>query len=316
MSSTGVRTEVRRWWGERVLSLLDDAGAGAARRVQRGQALARRGAVDDLVFAPGEVRAGVTEDRGRPNAVTIRWTVPSDEAWAGAERALAQELRFIAALLEGELTAALVETLESAGVALLPSLDELTFTCTCPERAALCRHVAAVHTLTSVQIDRDPTLLLTLRGRDREELLSALRRGDGVDEEAAAALDLSEGFTAARGDLDTIVLHPAPVEDPAALLRQLGPPPGVEDEEPLAALIDRAAAAAWRLAAGDGAAAADEELLLAELRAHRVVTAAALAEALGRDEEAVRAELDRLFETGAVLRTGSGERTRYRAASA
>jgi len=316
VSSTGVRTEVRRWWGERVLALLDDAGAGAARRVQRGQALARRGAVDDLVFTSGEVRAAVTEERGRPFAVTIRWSVPGDEAWIAAERALARELRFIAALLEGELTTALVETLEHAGVALLPGLEELTFTCTCQERAALCRHVAAVHTLTSVQIDRDPTLLLTLRGRDREELLSALRRGDGADEGTASALDLSEGFTTARGDLDAIILHPAPVEDPAALLRQLGPPPGVEDEEPLAALIERAAAAAWRLAAGDGAAAADEELLLAELRAHRVATAGALADALGREEETVRAELDRLFETGAVLRTGSGERTRYRAASA
>jgi predicted ArsR family transcriptional regulator len=89
----------------------------------------------------------------------------------------------------------------------------------------------------------------------------------------------------------------------------------VVDDRALAAIIERAAAGAWRLAAGDGAAAADEELLLTELRAQRVATATALATALGRDAATVRAQLDELYEQGAVLRTGSGERTRYRAAA-
>jgi hypothetical protein len=82
---------------------------------------------------------------------------------------------------------------------------------------------------------------------------------------------------------------------------------------PLVRTIERAAAGAWRLAAGEGAAAADEELLLAELRGQRVGTAASLADALGRDADEIRAELDRLFEEGTVMRTGSGDRARYRA---
>jgi predicted ArsR family transcriptional regulator len=45
------------------------------------------------------------------------------------------------------------------------------------------------------------------------------------------------------------------------------------------------------------------------------VSAGQLAEALGRDPEEVRGELDRLYADGAVLRTGSGERARYRAAA-
>ena len=151
----------------------------------------------------------------------------------------------------------------------------------------------------------------------RAELLRALREQRGVSEPepGAGTLDLTAGLTAGRGDLEAIALHPAPVDDPAGPFRHLGPPPGVDDEEALIALVERAAGAAWRLAAGDGADAADEELLLAERRAQRVATPGSLAEALGRDADELRAELDRLFEAGQVMRTGSGDRTRYRAAA-
>ena len=315
MSATGITTGVRHWWGEQVLELLDDAGPAAARHVQRGQALARRGAVEGLLIDAGRIRATVAEDRVSPYQVEIGWPVTDDAVWARAVPELAASLRPTASLLEGQLTGSLVASLAAAGVELVPSLAELTPSCTCGERSPWCRHAAAVHTLASVQIDRAPTLLLTLRGRTREALLAALRRSDSSASTPARVLDPTVGLTEARGDLDVIALHPSEVDDPASLLRQLGPPPGVDDTEPIAALIERAAATAWRLAAGDGAEAADEEALLAELRAQRVATAASLAAALGREEATVRDVLASLFARGEVLRTGTGERTRYRAAA-
>lgn len=315
MSAAGVPTAVRHWWGEQVMEVLDDTGPSAARQVQRGQALARRGAVEGLEITTGRVRASVAEDRVSPYRVEIGWPVADDAAWARAVPELAASLRPTASLLEGQLAPSLVASLAAAGVALVPSLAELSPSCTCGERAAWCRHAAAVHTLASVQIDRSPTLLLTLRGRSREALLAALRRSDATASTPARVLDPSVGLTELQGDLDAITLHPSEVDDPTALLRQLGPPPGVDDPEPIAALIERAAATAWRLAAGEGAEAADEEALLAELRAQRVATAASLAAALGRDEATVSEVLESLFARGEVLRTGSGGRTRYRTAA-
>ncbi len=313
MSVSDVRTEVRRWWGERWAEQLEAVAAGAARAVQRGQALARRGAVEDLQVVPGSIDATVAEDRVSPYRVALRWPLPTDAAWDRGVRALGTELRHTAALLDDSLSEELVDTLSDAGVELLPRLDDLEPACSCREAGPICRHVAAVHVAAGVQIDRDPRLLLRLRGRSRDELLGQLRHAE-AETLSAPDLDLGGGLERARGDLDAIELRPAPVQDPAALMRHLGPPPGVDDPRPLEALIERAAAAAWRLAAGDGAAAADEELLLAELRAQRTGSAASLAEALGREPEAVREELDALFESGAVLRTGSGDRARYRAA--
>jgi hypothetical protein len=306
---------VTRWWGRRWLAVLDDLGAADTRRVARGRALARRGAVEDLRIEPGAVSALVAEDRVSPERVTVAFPPPDPAAWAAASAALADQLRFTAALLEGDLPEGLEEVLGPAGVRLLPAgADDLAPRCTCAEPAAWCRHVTAVHVVAATRLDRDPALLLRLRGRERDELLRAIRTDAGGPATPILSVDLAQGLVAARGDLDAIPLHPSPVEDPAALFHHLGAPPGVEDDTPLSLLIERAAEGAWRLAAGAGAEAADEELLLAELRAQRAATAEALATALGREEALVRADLDRLFEAGAVLRTGAGDRARYRVA--
>jgi hypothetical protein len=308
-------TDPRRWWGQRWQELLEQAGPSHARRVQRGQALARRGAVEGLRIEVGRITGTVREDRVVPYRVELRWTPPDEEAWEAAVTALSSELRFTAALLDGTLPEGIEEVLAAAGVRVIPAERDLDLRCTCTERVRLCRHVAAVHSAAGSLIDRDPFLLLSLRGRDRDALLRALRseRGGALAASPGEGLDLSRGLYEARGDLDAVPLHPAPVEDPAALFHRLGEPPGVDDVRPLVRTIRRAAAGAWRLAAGEGSAAADEEVLLAELRAQRFGTAASLADALGRDVEQVRVELDRLFEGGTVMRTGAGDRARYRA---
>jgi uncharacterized Zn finger protein len=301
---------------DRWRALLDPSGPSAARRVQRGQALARRGAVEHLRLAPGTVAATVAEDRSSPYRTELRWPLAPESAWDRAVDALRAELRFTAALLDGALPGDLVETLRTVGIELVPGYEQLESSCTCEEPHKVCRHVAALHLGAGLLVERDPVVLLLLNGRSRDELLREVRRGEDdtgafVDE----TVDLSRGLEVAHGDLDAIELRPAPVEDPAVLLRHLGEPPGVEDPEPLVRLMERAASGAWRLAAGDGSEAADQELLLAELRAQRMASAASLAEALGRDEQIITEELDRLFEAGTIMRTGSGQRARYRAAS-
>jgi hypothetical protein len=302
-------------WGQRWRSALDELGASGARAVARGHALARRGAVAGLELTAGRASARVAEDRGGPVTTQLRWSVPDVDAWERATSALADQLRFTAALLDGDLPAGVEEVLADAGVRLIPDCDELEPRCRCPEPETWCRHAAAVHFAVAARLDRDPTLLLRLQGRDPDVLLREVRAVTGSAEPPPLLIEVTHGLASARGDLDAIALHPLPPDDPGALLRHLGEPPGVSDERPLLALVERAAAGAWRLAAGDGAEAADEELLLAELRAQRVASADVLAAALGRDPEEVRAQLDVLFERGAVLRTGSGDRLRYRAAA-
>lgn len=311
-SERAIRTALPRW-GDRWRAILDTASPADARRVQRGRGLARRGAVEDLKIEPGSITAIVAEDRLNPRHVRLGWPVPDERHWARAIAALRAELRFLATLLDGGLSDELATTLAASAIALLPALEVLELKCDGEGCVGLCPHIAAVHTTVGARIDRDPLVLLRLRGRDLDTLLRELRGDDAQISFTDMALDLSRGLAAAHGDLDAIELQPAPVDDPASLLGHLGEPPGVDDLEPFVAIIERAAAGAWRLAAGEGADAADEELLLAELRGQQVASAASLADALGREVDAVRDQLDALFAQGTVLRTGSGERARYRA---
>lgn len=307
----------RRWWSERWLAALGELGPALSRQTQRGQALARRAAVEQVRIERGRITGAVVDDKPRAHRVELLWPEPDEEAWDAAVDALAEEVRFVAALLDGDLPAEAGDLLEEAGIALVPEIGQVELRCPCRARQRPCRHGIALWIAAAAMLDRDVFALLRLRGRDESQLLDALRSRRGIASAGpvGAGLDLSRGLFAAHGDLDEIELHPAPVEDPAALFRQLGAPPGVEDTRLLEDLVDRAASTAWRLAAGEGSEVADEELLLAELRAQRIATPGSLAQALGRDPEELREELDRLFEDGTVMRTGSGDRARYRASA-
>ncbi len=308
------------WWSRRWLETLERTGAGYRQRLERGRYFARKGVVQDVVLEPGRVGARVRDSRTHPYTVTISVPTFTDEQWDGAVDVLAGELRFTARLLQGELPEDIDDVLAGAGVRLVPAAGEITGSCTCAETRMPCKHLAAVHYHVASELDRDPFLLLQLRGRDRETVLAGLRAarsGGGPTEARPGAVPLADleglSLVRARGSLGTVTVHPERVEDPAVLFERLGDPPGVSDTAPYERLIQRAADFAWKLAAGEGSDAADDELLVAELRAQRMGTAASVADALGWPEERTREALDRLFEAGTVMRTGAGEKTKYRA---
>lgn len=312
-----------RSWSERWLAEMGTRSRSYAAGLERGGYYASRGAVRSLEIAPGHVTAQVQHARQRRQTVHLDCPVIADADWEALVERLAGELRFSARLLDGELPPAIADVLADAPVGLLPTRGEVEETCICTDGGEPCIHRAAVHHALARQLDHDPFRLLELRGRDREALLAGIRAiRSGIDLRTAArspdAVPLDEleagDLSAARGDLEAVVLHPHRVEDPSWLFDHLGDPPGVEDTAELQRLIGAAAETAWRLAAGEGAGAADDELLLTELRSRRMSTAEALAEALGWDVEVAREALDRMFDDGAVMRMGTGEGAKYRAA--
>lgn len=291
-------------------------GPARQRRRDRGRSLARKGAVEGFSVEAGHVEGRVRHGRGRPARVSLTMDTFPDSRWQGLIGEMAGEVRYTAALMNGALPDELVDLAHRQGLDLLPNRDVVEAECSCLDPDQPCLHVAALHGAVGDALRDDPSLLLRLRGRNREWLLDRLRelRGEGPAPEPGVLEGVEDPY-AARGDLEEIIVHPAPVEDPTMLFQHLGEPPGVEDTEPLARLIARTAGTAWRLASGAGSQVADEEVLLAELRAQRFGTASSVADGLGWDEDPTRRMLDRLFEEGEVLRTGSGDSARYRAAS-
>jgi uncharacterized Zn finger protein len=245
------------WWSERFIDLLESFGLGS--RLERGRAYARAGQVTELDVEPGIVLAKVQGSRYTPYRVRIRTKVFSEYQWRRAEKAIAARALTLAKLLAGEMPQEIEDVLAACKLTLLPgSYDELRATCTCPDVANPCKHLAAVYYILAERFDEDPFALFTWRGMIREDLLEQLRSrrakatgkraslGAAKTADAAAAEEpralstLLDRFWSAGPELADLHVSPLAAEAPDALLQQLGPPPVDVGDQNLVELLGRA----------------------------------------------------------------------------
>jgi uncharacterized Zn finger protein len=270
----GLRARSRRgdigetWWSRRFIAILESFGFGS--RLDRGRNYARRGQVLDLEVRKGVVEARVQGSRVRPYRVKLGVETLDEGDWARAERAMAAKAVFAAKLLAGEMPQDIEDTFAASRLSLFPtSARQLSSSCTCPDAANPCKHVAAVFYLLAEAFDRDPFLVFTWRGRTREELLerlAALRRPARPDPEPAgpapggvgaepALEDPLDRFWEAGPELEQVRVRPWAVEAPDAAIRRLGPigvtVRGADLADLLAAACRTLAAAAQRRALGE-----------------------------------------------------------------
>jgi len=255
------------WWSRRFIAILESFGFGS--RLERGRNYARRGQVMDLEVSKGVVDARVQGSRPRPYRVRLGVQPLDERDWARAERAMAAKAVFAAKLLAGEMPREIEEAFAACRLSLFPtSASQLSSSCSCPDWASPCKHVAAVFYLLAETFDRDPFLVFTWRGRTREELLGrlgALRGRRAPDAapaqtpEPAAGPPLDESldrFWEAGPELAEVRMRPwSAGEAPDAAVRQLGPTGvtlgGVDLAELLAGASRALAAAAQRRALGE-----------------------------------------------------------------
>jgi uncharacterized Zn finger protein len=245
-------------WARRWMSALD--GFGWAARLARGRSYARGGRVLDIEIAPGQVRARVQGSRPTPYRVQMGVDTFEDAVWDRVIGALARQAIYVAKMLAGDLPAEVVQLCEVAEAPLFPDHpDDIRMSCSCPDWAVPCKHVAAVHYALAAELDRDPFLLFRLRGRTREELTSALRArrvglggngglsepesadvaGDAADDEDqddAQPLPV-ERFWQAGSELDDLHFEIRSPDVPGAVLRLLGPPPAWGSHDDLLARL-------------------------------------------------------------------------------
>jgi uncharacterized Zn finger protein len=164
----------RSWWSRRFLAVLESFPF--ARRLARGRSYARAGQVLSLAVRPGEVAASVQGSRPRPYRVKVLLAPFPALVWARVEVALAEQAIYSARLLAGEMPPDIEDVFAAAGAPLFPQRQQdLTMSCSCPDFAVPCKHLAATFYLLAEAFDDDPFQILHWRGRDRESLLTRLR---------------------------------------------------------------------------------------------------------------------------------------------
>jgi uncharacterized Zn finger protein len=146
-------------------------------RWSQGRWHARAGRVVALDVEPGLVVARLEGGQAVPRRVTVRVPPLDPLAQRRAFDVVERQAKFGAALAAGYLPLALDDALRAVDVWLLPRHHEtVRLTCTCSDsRKHPCKHEAAVCIALADRIDADPFTLFTLRGIDRQQLLTVLR---------------------------------------------------------------------------------------------------------------------------------------------
>ena len=249
------------WWGQRWIKSLEQFSRDYLSRLGRGRSYARTGRVHDLSIGPGLVTAVVTGSESYD--VSLRMDAFSTAEWNMAIKIMAQEARYAAELLAGQMPADIETVFRRCRRSLFPSKShDLETDCSCPDWASPCKHVAAMHYVLGEAFDRDPFLLFELRGRTRDQVLAALSRlrtgtAEGASKEqraievSATSMEVApETFTnyeAPPVPLPTLRFNFEPPQMPAAILRSIAPPrPWSLEESPADFLADLYAAAGER----------------------------------------------------------------------
>jgi uncharacterized Zn finger protein len=277
-----------------------------ANRLPRGRTYVRSGAVIDLQVASGQVVARVSGSSIYRTTITVK-PVPKT-TWQQICADCAGSIDSLVELLQGRLSKAVMDRLCRQGDGLLPAPRDIRFDCSCPDSAAMCKHVAAVLYGVGARFDHQPELLFTLCQVDVADLLS--KAGSDLvstavfGERALAEDEVSALFGLDMDGTPAVAVPTSPIASTSRKSLSARPPPApartarkAEPPRPPAKPTARPRNPAARL--------------LAALRRAGWLDNAAARAATGLDADAVRPLLKRLVADGHAQVEGQRRATRY-----
>jgi uncharacterized Zn finger protein len=161
----------RTWWGKSWNRNLEEY-ADYSNRIGRGRSYVRHGAVLDLQINPGKVESLVQGTRSKPYSVSIKIKALNKKIWQDIKAACEGKLDSLQELLAGKFPRALGEMFTTQGKGLFPSPKEIDFSCSCPDWAYMCKHVAATLYGTGARLDENPDLFFKLRRAKMKDLIT------------------------------------------------------------------------------------------------------------------------------------------------
>lgn len=158
------------WWGKAWNSNMESY-ADFYNRIGRGKSYAKNHAVLDLQITSGHVEALVQGTRAKPYSITISIARLDDAHWKSVVELCNHKIESIESLIEGKFPKELESLFRDQQYGLFPKPKEISFDCSCPDYAVMCKHVAAVFYGIGARLDIDPLLFFVLRGIDHEALI-------------------------------------------------------------------------------------------------------------------------------------------------
>lgn len=157
------------WWGQAWCANLEQY-ADYSSRLDRGKRYVRSGAVIDLKVQKGKIEARVQGTRKTPYKVEVRISPLTEEQCQKIIQKCGKRIENMEALIQGGIPEELKEIFTGTD-GLFPTPREISFSCSCPDWALMCKHVAAVMYGIGVRVDENPFFFFELRGIDVERFI-------------------------------------------------------------------------------------------------------------------------------------------------
>lgn len=171
------------WWGQAWNANLERY-ADFAYRLERGRSYVRNGSVIDLQIEDGVVTSMVTGSESTPYKIRIKISGLTEASTKAIIEKSRKSLDSMTALLSGQFPDELKDMFMAQGAGLFPSPKEIKFSCSCPDVATMCKHVAATMYGVAARLDEKPEMFFTLRGIKMDDFI-----GQMIKQESATMLD-------------------------------------------------------------------------------------------------------------------------------
>lgn len=159
-----------KWWGKAWNKNLESY-ADFSNRIGRGRSYVRNGAVLDLKIKEGSAEALVQGSGSKPYKVVITIDKLGKLKWKKMTEICNHKIDTMETLLSGKFPKEFEEAFSSYKDGMFPAPKEIHFSCSCPDSAIMCKHLAAVLYGIGARLDTDPILFFKLRNIDFQELL-------------------------------------------------------------------------------------------------------------------------------------------------
>lgn len=189
----------KSFWGKAWCTNLERYSDYAS-RLPRGRSYVRSGSVVDLQVSAGKVDALVSGTELYETTIAI--APVKGLQWKAICRDCAGSIDSVVELLQGRLAKGVMDRVCRQGDGLFPAPREIELSCSCPDSARMCKHVAAVLYGVGARLDQQPELLFVLRGVDQSELIAGAGQGLTAGAAPTSANVLQDGDMAALFGLE------------------------------------------------------------------------------------------------------------------
>ncbi len=182
------------FWGRAWCDHLESLG-DYENRLPRGRTYVRNGSVLHLSIEKGKITALVQGSELYEQTILIEPLAAAK--WERIKKRCQGGVGSLIELLQGKVSGEIMEVVTDPADGLFPTSKEIKLSCSCPDWASLCKHLAAILYGVGARLDQQPELLFKLRGVDHREL---------IDESAVATAIAGTTRSTRRRTLDPAAL--------------------------------------------------------------------------------------------------------------